>query len=129
MKNSKSVKFLPIILLLLVTTVACNSSGSGKSEDVVDPVGDWEYMVTTDVSRGVISISGNPGAYKASMTTEVFGTLELMDLEIEGNALNANLDVGGTAAKIQLQFDGDKIEGAVTAGEDKFPFEGKRAGK
>ena len=124
----RNQRFTCLIALLSITVFAssCNSSGKSK-EEAFDPTGKWEYKVTTDVSYGVIDIEGKPGAYKAKMTTEVFGTLELMNLEIQGSQLTADLDVGGTPAKIKCDFDGDKITGAVTAGEDKFPFIGEKS--
>lgn len=123
------ISTLAIVVLLIVS--GCGGPDSKKSEKAkaFDPVGDWEYKVTTDVSYGVITIAGNKGAYTASMSTEVFGTLEVKGLKIEGTTLTGNLDVGGTAAKLNCEFDGDEITGAVIAGEDKFPFVGKRVEK
>ncbi|GAB5525615.1 MAG: hypothetical protein Roseis2KO_34870 [Roseivirga sp.] len=113
-------------ILLALAITCCKSEKSGEAK-AFDPVGDWEYKVTTDVSYGVITITGDKGNYAGSMTTEVFGTLQIQALKIEGNTLTGDLDVGGTPAKIQCEFDGDEISGAVTAGADKFPFVGKRA--
>ena len=125
MKPPKSYTYF----LLLLLFCACNSSGNKEKADnstPFNPVGDWNYMVTTDVSRGTISITGTPGNYAASMTTEAFGVLVLHNLKIEGKSLQADLDVGGTAAAITCTFDGNNMTGTVSAGEDRYPFEGKR---
>ncbi len=124
MKNTQLHIKAGLVLIAIVIFSACSSS---KSEKAFDPVGKWSYKVTTDVSYGEIMISGESGAYKASMTTEVFGTLEVMNLNITGNELTGDLDVGGTPAKLAVDFDGDKMTGTVTAGEDIFPMVGERA--
>lgn len=127
MTYSRGIRGLLTIILALAIA-GCRSDKSGETK-AFDPVGDWEYKVTTDVSYGVITITGEKGDYSGSMTTEIFGTLQIQALKIEGNTLTGDLDVGGTPAKIQCDFDGDQISGAVTAGADKFPFVGKRADK
>lgn len=127
MNYLNSIKCL-LSLLIVLSIASCKSEKSG-GEKAFNPVGDWEYKVTTDVSYGVITIAGEKGNYTGSMTTEVFGTLQIMNLEIEGTSLTGDLDVGGTPAKITCEFDGNEIAGAVTAGADKFPFIGKRADK
>lgn len=125
MNYLNKVKY-PLSLLIVLIMVGCKSEKSGEDK-VFNPVGNWEYKVTTDVSYGVITIAGDKGNYTGKMTTEVFGTLEVMNLRIKDMSLTGDLDVGGTPAKIKCDFDGDKISGAVTAGSDKFPFVGKRA--
>lgn len=127
MIKSWGIKVL-LAFVFIMAIVSCKAEKSGKSE-VFNPLGDWEYKVTTDVSYGVITIAGKKGAYTGSMTTEVFGTLQVQALKIEGTTLTGDLDVGGTPATIECEFDGDEISGAVTAGADKFPFVGERADK
>lgn len=127
MINTKGIKVIAT-LVLFMAMVSCKSEKPGN-EKAFDPLGDWEYKVTTDVSHGVITIGGEKGAYTGSMTTEVFGTLEIKAMKIEGTTLTGDLDVGGTPAKIDCEFDGNEISGAVTAGSDKFPFIGQRAEK
>ena len=110
-------------------TVACDGTGKSESDNVFDPIGKWKYKVTTDVSYGVITIEKEGQGYAASMTTEVFGTLTLMNLKIDGKKLTADLDVGGTPAKIHCDFsDNGKMKGAVTTADTEFPFIGDRQG-
>ncbi len=125
MNNLSGIKSTPAIVIALLLLAGCGSSD--KKEEVFSPIGKWEYKVTTDVSYGHITISGSPGAYKAVMTTEVFGTLEVMNLVIQDVKLTGDLDVGGTPAKLKITFNGEKMTGAVSAGEDNFPMEGERA--
>lgn len=124
--NVKDVKSTLASILLLLLVVSCGAKES-KEDKVFNPVGDWDYKVTTDVSYGVITITGSAGAYKGSMTTEVFGTLEVQNISVQGTTLTADLDVGGTPAKFKCIYDGDDISGAITAGETTFPFVGERS--
>jgi len=130
MQYTKRIYSIIFIATYFVFTLSCGSSGSESSKNDMpfDPVGKWEYKVTTDVSYGEINISKSGNSFKAKMTTEVFGTLELMNLKIEENVLTADLDVGGTPAIIKCEFDGDDFTGAVVAGETTFPMVGQRAG-
>lgn len=124
-QNIKNFSILLVLLLALVT--ACDGSGKTESNQEFDPVGDWKYKVTTDVSYGVITIQKEGQGYKASMTTEVFGTLTLMNLKIDGRKLTADLDVAGTPAKITCDFSGnDKMKGSVKTADTEFPFIGDR---
>ncbi|OEK04371.1 hypothetical protein [Roseivirga misakiensis] len=127
MLNPTKAKFS--IILLLIFILGCGSSESKKesNNESFDPIGEWEYKVTTDVSYGVITISEQGNSYAASMTTEVFGTLELMNLSLEGTTLTGDLNVGGTPATIKCEFDGNEFTGLVSAGETKFPMVGHRA--
>ncbi|MBO3696961.1 hypothetical protein [Roseivirga sp. E12] len=129
MKNSSNPLkvILTLALVLLIASCGNGNSENSNSDKPFDPIGKWEYKVTTDVSYGAIDISKSGNAFKAVMTTEVFGTLELMNLKIENKVLTADLDVGGTPAIIKCEFDGDDFTGAVVAGETTFPMVGQRA--
>lgn len=119
-------KTTALIFILNLGLFAC-SSKKGESNEPFNPVGDWNYKVTTDVSYGVISIKAINQGYAASMTTEVFGTLELMNLQIKDKELMADLDVAGTPAKITCTFTSDdKMKGAVRTSDTEFPFIGER---
>lgn len=117
------------IMIALFLIAACGSSKTEQSvsDKPFDPIGKWEYKVTTDVSYGAITISKVGGGYEALMTTEVFGELVVMNLKIDGTNLTGDLDVGGTPAIIKCEFDGDDFTGAVVAGETTFPMVGQRA--
>lgn len=123
MKKSISLKALVVVMSIVV--YACGSSGNEK--EVFDPIGKWDYKVTTDVSYGVITISGHNNTYVGSMTTEVFGNLEITNLKIVEGILTGDLDVAGTPATIQCEFNGDKFKGEVVAGETTFPMVGQRS--
>lgn len=127
MKNVNSIKLTLVTTLILLIMSGCDS-GSKKTNtnQPFDPTGKWEYKVTTDVSYGVITITEKGNTYLASMTTEVFGTLEVTNLSIKGTSLTGDLDVSGTPATLKCDFDGDEFTGEVIAGETKFPMEGQR---
>lgn len=125
--NTSTNTLIFLATLFFMTSCGSGNSESSNSDGPFNPIGKWEYKVTTDVSYGEINVSKDGNGFKAIMTTEVFGTLELMNLKIEENVLTADLDVGGTPAIIRCEFDGDDFTGAVVAGETTFPMVGQRA--
>jgi len=139
MKTRMTLKIAGAFLLLSVFLVGCAASGTptnstAKAETkakVYNPAGSWEYTVDTPDggSSGTMTITGNPGAFTASLQTDQFGTLEINGLNIEGTNMTGNIEVMGTVAQIECQFDGDSMSGAVYLGQDVFPMSGKRVSK
>ena len=139
MKTRTTLKITGAFLLLSVFLVGCAASGtptnsSAKAEAKAkpyDPTGVWEYAVDTPDggSSGTLRINGSPGAYTASLETDQFGTLELYGVSVQGTAMTGAIEVMGTAAEIECQFDGDTMSGAVYLGQEVFPMSGKRVSK
>lgn len=139
MKTRMTLKIAGAFLLLSIFLVGCAASGTptnstAKAEakpKVYNPAGSWEYTVETPDggSSGTMTINGNPGAYTASLQTDQFGTLEINGLNIQDTNMTGNIEVMGTSAQIECQFDGDNMTGAVYLGQDVFPMSGKRVSK
>jgi hypothetical protein len=102
-----------------------------KKAPVYSPVGVWEYTVDTPDggAAGIMRITGEPGAYEASLETDQFGTLEIEGLDIVGMSMSGSIEVAGTIAEIEGDFDGDDFSGAVVMGDQVFPLEGIRTSK
>ena len=125
-----------MVMLLFVmgcaaTNTATTADASGKRSKkakAYDPTGTWEYVVETPDggSGGTLVIAGNPGAYTGSLETDQFGTIELTGIDFQGTAMTGSIEVMGSVAEIECDFDGDTFSGAVYLGEDTFPMEGKR---
>ena len=117
------------------TSAATNKKPSAKKakkkEEVYSPVGVWEYIVDTPDggSSGIMRIIGEPGAFEATLETDQFGTLEIQELDIVGTAMTGTLEVAGTVAELEGDFDGEDFSGAVVMGDDVFPIEGTRTSK
>jgi hypothetical protein len=102
-----------------------------KKAPAYSPIGVWEYTVDMPDggSYGVMNITGEPGAYEASLETDQFGTLEILGLDIVGMSMSGNIEVAGTTAELEGDFDGDDFSGAVVMGDQVFPLEATRTSK
>lgn len=137
MKASTQLKqsALFVLCLLFVASCAASSAGGGGTakakKKAYDPTGTWEYYVDTPDggSGGTMTIAGAPGAYTGTLSTDQFGTLELMGLDIVDQNMTASIEVMGMGADLEAAFDGDTFSGVVYLGEDAFPMEGERVGK
>ncbi|MEC7754583.1 MULTISPECIES: hypothetical protein [Roseivirga] len=135
----KSIQIMCAFALLSVVLAGCAASGTTTNSSakkavkakVYDPTGVWEYFVNTPDggSSGTMRISGNPGAYTASLETDQFGVLEMNGVTVQDRNLTGSIEVMGTVAEIECQFDGDTMDGAVYMGQDTFPMSGKRVSK
>lgn len=72
---------------------------------------------------------GSPGAYSATLETDQFGTLDVNGVTVQGTNMTGSIEVMGTVAELECQFDGDAMSGAVYLGQDAFPMTGKRVSK
>lgn len=139
MKTKTTLKIVCAFLLISAFIVSCAASGtptnSSAKADVApkayNPAGVWEYLVETPDggSTGTMRITGNPGAFAATLETDQFGTLEMSGLSVEDTNMTGNIEVMGTTAQIECQFDGESLTGAVYLGQDVFPMSGKRISK
>ena len=139
MKTKNTLKIVCAFLLISAFTLGCAASGTPTNSTakeaakpkIYDPTGVWEYMVDTPDggSTGTLRITGNPGAFNASLETDQFGTLEMTGVNVQDTNMTGNIEVMGTSAQIECQFNGDEMTGAVYLGQDVFPMSGKRVSK
>ncbi|MBO6661749.1 hypothetical protein [Roseivirga sp.] len=139
MKTRMTLKTVFAFLLISAFVVSCAASGtttnsSAKAEakqKAYDPAGVWEYSVDTPDggSSGTLRIMGSPGAYSATLETDQFGTLDVNGVTVQGTNMTGSIEVMGTVAELECQFDGDAMSGAVYLGQDAFPMTGKRVSK
>ena len=102
-----------------------------KKAPAYSPVGVWEYTVDAPdgASSGLMKITGKPGAYEASLETDQFGTLEILGLDIVGMSMSGNIEVAGTTAELEGDFEGDDFSGALVMGDQVFALEASRTSK
>jgi len=136
MKGLNQLKPGLLFLAVLFFVASCAATGSGSTSAAAkkkeyDPTGKWEYVVETPDggNGGTMTISGAPGAYTGVLSTDQFGDLELMGLDIVDQNMNASIEVMGMSADIEVTFEDDSFSGAVYLGEDAFPIEGNRVSK
>jgi hypothetical protein len=115
---------LPFALLLTALLVAgCSQSSTEAAppprpdptpppQPVLDPVGTFDYQTEAmgmPVS-GSFTITGSPGAYTGSMTSDM-GAITLNDITVEGLELSAVGDSPDFVVVFVLVFDGDSFTG------------------
>lgn len=137
LKISKTTVFAFLFVAAIISGCAAsgtttNSTATAKAKKkLYDPTGVWEYTVDTPDggSTGTLRINGNPGAYTASLETDQFGTIEMTGVSVQDTNMTGTMEVMGTIAEIECQFDGDSMQGAVYLGQDAFPMSGRRVSK
>ena len=90
----------------------------------LDPVGVWDYEVTTpdgDVT-GEMTITKTDDGYAVVIESDMYGKMELEDVTMEENVMEASFELDGMLLDFEFEFDGDELEGVVYAGEDELSF-------
>lgn len=141
MKKLKSILTLTLSLVLALSIVGCASSKPADTntakvekkakQKAYDPSGIWDYSVQTPdaESFGIMRITGDNGVYAAVMETDQFGTLNVNNFNVVGQAFSGTIEVMGTSADIEGLFDGDSMSGSVLMGADAFSVQGTRKSK
>jgi hypothetical protein len=110
------------MLAVGIMLAACSqSTGGGAAEppppapepEVLDPVGvyDWSTSVEGQTVTGSMTISGSPGAYTGSMTSDMLGALPVRNIEVDGMDLSFLMDMPDATVAFLLTFEGDTFSG------------------
>ncbi|PIQ47105.1 MAG: hypothetical protein COW03_16845 [Cytophagales bacterium CG12_big_fil_rev_8_21_14_0_65_40_12] len=93
------------------------------------PVGTWNYEAETaeGTLKDVMTIALNAeGVYEVTIKSQVYGTLELDDVEFEKMVMTGNVEIEGESIEFEMKFDGESMEGIVYAGEDELVIKAER---
>uniref|UniRef100_UPI0040489F36 hypothetical protein n=1 Tax=Roseivirga sp. TaxID=1964215 RepID=UPI0040489F36 len=93
------------------------------------PVGTWNYEAQTPdgTLKDVMTIALNAeGIYEVTIKSQVYGTLELDDVEFEKMVMTGNVEIEGESIEFEMKFDGESMEGIVYAGEDELVIKAER---
>ncbi len=84
----------------------------------LDPVGVYDFNTEVDGQpvTGVLSISGSPGTYTASMSSDI-GNIRVRNITVEGMRLSFTADHPDATAFVELVFSGDSFTGQWDAGD------------
>ena len=84
----------------------------------LDPVGAYDFSTEVDGQpvTGVLSISGSPGAYTASMSSDI-GNIPIRNITVEGMRLSFVADHPEATAFVEVVFSGDSFSGEWDAGD------------
>ena len=111
------------LLLASFLIVGCSQSTPGAAAPVrpeptpppepeLNPVGLYDYQTEAMGApiSGTITITGSPGEYTGSMTSDM-GAISLRDIKVEGNELSAVGDSPDFVVFFVLVFEGDTFTG------------------
>jgi hypothetical protein len=93
----------------------------------LDPVGVYDFSTEVDGQpvSGVLSISGSPGAYTATMSSDI-GNIGVRNIAVEGMRLSFIGDHPDATVFIELVFSGDSFSGEWDAGDTFGYLSGSR---
>ena len=93
----------------------------------------WEYTVSTDEGdlTGNMTIAQNEkkDGYLVTIESDVYGTLELEDVELEKSVMTATIELEGDTIEFEFEFDEDDMEGLVITPEDDLTITAERKKK
>lgn len=94
----------------------------------VDPVGRYRYTSSAHGTpiEGTITIAGAPGAYTAVMTTGISPDLDIREVTVAGRRVTLATQLPQGRALIEMEVDGDRIDGRWALGHMSAPLSGTR---
>jgi hypothetical protein len=95
----------------------------------LNPVGDFEFSTMTPDGtpvRGIISITGSPGAYTGSIDAADQGRFPIKDVVVSGQTVTINAEHPQGALDVRLTFVADDFTGSWQLGTDTGEMTGKR---
>lgn len=104
------------------------SASAPAASENVDPVGRYRYTSTAHGApiEGTITIAGAPGAYTAVMTTGISPDLDLREVTVAGRRVTMAAQLPQGRGVIEMEIDGDRIDGRWTLGPMSAPLTGTR---
>ncbi len=115
-----------LILIFSISAMA----GCAVSKSAYSPAGTWDYEVKNTPNgdrNGKMVITKEGDEYAGNFQTTEYGTLEMRDLMLEGNALQSNFYVQGEAFKLNGLFEGNSFTGKITSNYGTFDVTADRA--
>jgi hypothetical protein len=115
------------LLAVGLVIVACSQSTGGgaaapppqpEPEPTLDPVGVYDFSTEVEgqTLTGTLTITGSPGAYSGSMSTDMMGTFPLRSFSVDGMDLMFMADLPDATVSFFLTFEGDSFTGEWDAG-------------
>jgi len=130
MKNSDFFRRSQLLSLLIIAFLGFSANAVYAQQEVtpVDPVGTWIYSVETPEGAlsGEMSIEKVDGVLEVTIESDVYGRMELEDIDYEKNILVATTQLEGGTIEFEWKFDGDYLEGYVYTPDGDIPMEAER---
>ena|SRR5687767_1892596 len=96
---------------------------------LLNPVGEFEFSTMTPDGtpvRGLISISGTPGAYTGSIDAAEQGNFPIKSVVVSGQTMTINAEHPQGPLDVRLTFVADDFTGSWQLGTDTGEMAGKR---
>lgn len=130
MKNPYFFRRSQLLSLLIIAVLGFSANALYAQQEVtpVDPVGTWIYSVETPEGAlsGEMSIEKVDGVLEVTIESDVYGRMELEDIDYEKNILVATAEVNGDTVEFEWEFEGDYIKGYVYTPDGEIPMEAER---
>ena len=113
-----------IIIFFIILLANCAASKSAYS-----PTGTWGYEVTNTPdgdSNGKMILSKNGDGYTGNFQTSEYGTIQMRNIMMEGNALKSTFYVEGETFELNGLFEGDSFSGKITSNYGTFDMTANR---
>ncbi|PQJ78848.1 hypothetical protein [Polaribacter porphyrae] len=93
-----------------------------------DPSGNWNYEIETgeETLTGLMTIKKVKNTYEVNIESDVYGNLSLESVAFKNKVLTASVDVQGVVTDFEMEFDNDKMSGAVYYDEMELSLSAKR---
>lgn len=127
MKNIKKV--LSLVVLTLVLTAFTAETNNRNFNTAYDPVGVWDYEVETPdgTVSGEMTIARNDEKkIEVFFESQAYGTIELSDVKLDDTSLEGSSELQGQGMEIEMEFDGDSMEGTIYYGEEEMSLTAER---
>jgi hypothetical protein len=124
-----AIAFLPSMTSPANLRMDSLAQNSVQNVSQYSPVGTWNYEAQSPdgTLKDVMTITLNAeGIYEVTIKSQVYGTLELDDVEFDKMVMTGNVDIEGQSIEFEMKFDGESMEGIVYAGEDELVIKAER---
>ena len=111
---------------LLVITLAIGSCSASKK--ITNPfLGSWDYTIANtpmgDVNGELVFTESEEKAISGLMMSDQ-GTLDMNNVQIEGNTISGDLMFEGTPLKMEASLEGTQMTGMIRSEFGDFPITG-----
>ena len=129
MKMIKAIKGTFAVAMSVVLLSATSAAPLLVEEKAYDPSGSWSYEVemAEGTMTGDMEIKKVEDEYEVSIETDQFGTLELEDVTMDENTMEANVEIDGAIIDFEFEFDGDSMEGIVYTPDGEIEMTAERS--
>ncbi len=131
MKAIKLMKGFFATAMAVVLLSATSAAPLLVDSKAYDPSGDWTYEVAMPdgTLTGDMKIAKADGEYEVTIESNVYGTLELEDVNMEDMTMEANIEIEGDIIDFEFEFDGDSMEGTIYTPDGEIDMTAERSSK